>query len=72
MFPGPVRGAQRAVGRHHQASVPTVGQQLDLGQVGVALYLSKQNKETPVWLKTFTASFSPQLFGAVHLNIMYL
>lgn len=48
MFPGPVRRAQRAVGRHHQAPVTTVGQQLHLGQVGVALYLHNQNTQTPV------------------------
>ncbi|KAG7233974.1 hypothetical protein INR49_028688, partial [Caranx melampygus] len=32
MFPGSIRGAQGAIGRHHQATVPAVGQELHLGQ----------------------------------------
>jgi len=47
MFPGPVRRAQRAVGRQHQAPVPTVGQQLHLSQIRVTLYLPNQNTEIP-------------------------
>lgn len=44
ILPGPVRRAQRTVGRHHQAPVPTVGQQLHLGQVGVALHLHNTHR----------------------------
>lgn len=46
MFPGPVGRAQRAVGGHHQAPFPAVGQQLYLGQVGVALYLANQKTQS--------------------------
>lgn len=44
LFPCAVRRPQGAVGRHHQAPVPAVGQQLYLSQVGVALYLATKHQ----------------------------
>lgn len=47
MFPGPIRRPQRTISRHHQTPIPTVGQQLHLGQVRVALYLSDAHTHKP-------------------------
>lgn len=55
MFPGSVWRPQGAVGGHHQTPVPTVCQQVYLGQVRVALYLPDRCTEAP------SAGCSPSL-----------